>query len=78
MDKSPPVLTASSYSGRVDEASSPGTIVTHDDNPNLPITLSISDPDLVCQIILNTFKSDMHNPLYMGTSHVLSIYHESP
>lgn len=47
VDASPPMVTASSYSGTVDENSPPGTPV-YDDHPQpRPIILSVSDPDLV-------------------------------
>lgn len=46
VDASPPVVTASSYTGNVDENAAPGTPV-YDDYPDpRPIVLTVSDPDL--------------------------------
>ncbi|XP_063882361.1 LOW QUALITY PROTEIN: cadherin-99C-like [Scylla paramamosain] len=46
VDASPPVVTASSYTGSVDENAAPGTPVTDDYPKPRPITLSVTDPDL--------------------------------
>ncbi|XP_068204162.1 cadherin-99C-like [Palaemon carinicauda] len=47
VDSSPPMLTASSYTGNVEENAAPGTPV-YDDYPEpRPITLTVTDPDLM-------------------------------
>ncbi|ROT74065.1 protocadherin-15, partial [Penaeus vannamei] len=46
IDSSPPVVTASSYTGNVNENAAPGTPV-YDDYPEpRPVTLTVTDPDL--------------------------------
>ncbi|XP_066951958.1 cadherin-99C isoform X2 [Macrobrachium rosenbergii] len=47
VDSSPPMVTATSYTGNVDENAAPGTPV-YDDYPEpRPIMLTVSDPDLM-------------------------------
>lgn len=56
IDSSPPVVTASSYTGNVKENAAPGTPV-YDDYPEpRPVTLTVTDPDLVREGIYATEK----------------------
>ncbi|XP_042232357.1 cadherin-99C-like [Homarus americanus] len=59
VDSSPPVVTASSYTGNVDENAVPGTPV-YDDYPRpQPITLTVTDPDLTAGDDLPTYTWEM-------------------
>lgn len=59
VDSSPPVVTASSYTGNVNENAAPGTPV-YDDYPQPhPIKLTVNDPDLTAADDLPTYTWEL-------------------
>ncbi|RXG73363.1 Protocadherin-15 [Armadillidium vulgare] len=72
IDSSPPKLVIPSYTGKVKEASAPGTPVLRDDGSEEPFVLSVYDPDIeegeappdyIFELTTSAFEVDDHGTL---------------